>query len=75
MNIRFQRLIIVLLSLTFIASAILLILYNSKNNLIFFFTPTELIDSKISIGKTVRIGGFVEKNSITIKNKNIYIDL
>ena len=44
MTVRFQRLIIILISLIFLAGAVILILYNSKNNLIFFFTPTELIN-------------------------------
>jgi len=67
MSIQFQRLIIILFSLTLITGAIILILINSKNNLIFFFTPTELIKSNIEINEKIRIGGFVKKNSL--KNK------
>ena len=70
---RIQRLIIILFSLTFIAISIVLILINSKNNLVFFFTPTELLDSKITTETQVRIGGFVKKDSL-LKNieNNIY---
>ena len=49
----------------------MLILINSKNNLIFFFTPSELAESTIKINQKVRIGGFVKKNSI----KNIFNDV
>ena len=63
MSLRFQRLLLILISLTMIMFAILLILYNSRENISFFFTPTELLDSKIDTNKQIRIGGFVEKNS------------
>ena len=63
MSLRFQRLLLILISLTMIMFAILLILYNSRENISFFFTPTELLNSKIVTNKQIRIGGFVEKNS------------
>ena len=63
MSLRFQRLLLILISLTMIMFAILLILYNSRENISFFFTPTELLDSNIDTNKQIRIGGFVEKNS------------
>ena len=63
MSLRFQRLLLILISLTMIMFSILLILYNSRENKSFFFTPTELLDSKIDTNKQIRIGGFVEKNS------------
>ena len=72
MSVRFQRLLIILLSLIFLASSILLILFNSKKNLVFFYTPSELNDSNIKINEIVRIGGFVEKNSIKNNGNNDY---
>ena len=70
MTIRFQRLIILLLSLIFLAGVVILILINSKNNLVYFFTPTELINSLSEIDRKVRIGGFVKVNSIKKNTKN-----
>ena len=70
MTLRFQRLIIILLSLIFIAGAIILIMINSKENLVFFFTPTELINSHHKINSQVRIGGFVKNNSLKTNTKN-----
>ena len=70
MTVRFQRLIIILLSLIFIAGAVILIMINSKENLVFFFTPTELINSHHKINSQVRIGGFVKKNSLKKSTKN-----
>ena len=70
MSIRFQRLLLILLSLIFLTAAILLVLFNSKKNLIFFYTPSELLNSDSQINDTVRIGGFVKKGSINQINKN-----
>ena len=72
MTVRFQRLLLILFSLIFLSSAILLILFNSKKNLVFFFTPSELINSNSTINDVVRIGGFVEKDSIINNGNNSY---
>ena len=64
MTVRFQRLLLIIFSLIFLTTAILLILFNSKKNLIFFYTPTEFINSDTDIGDKIRIGGFVKKKSI-----------
>ncbi|PPR47993.1 MAG: Cytochrome c-type biogenesis protein CcmE [Alphaproteobacteria bacterium MarineAlpha5_Bin9] len=70
MSIRFQRIFIIIVSIILISIAITLILYNSRNNIIFFYTPSELIDVDLNIGEKVRIGGIVKENSIN-KKKNI----
>ena len=72
MTVRFQRLLLIIFSLIFLATAILLILFNSKKNLIFFYTPTEFLNSNIEINNKVRIGGFVKKESIVNKGNNEY---
>jgi len=72
MSVRFQRLAIILLSLIFISTAVLLILLNSKKNLVFFYTPSELIESNTQINDAVRIGGFVKENSLISEKKNYY---
>ena len=43
--------------------ATLLILYNAKENISYFYTPSELNSSNIKFNKQIRIGGFVKKNS------------
>jgi cytochrome c-type biogenesis protein CcmE len=72
MTVRFQRLLLIIFSLIFLATAILLILFNSKKNLIFFYTPTEFLNSTNNIGDKIRIGGFVKKESIIHKGNNEY---
>jgi len=46
-----------------VISAILLILFNAKENISYFYTPSELSSSNIKISKQIRIGGYVEENS------------
>ena len=63
MSLRFQRLLLILFTLIIILSAVLLILYNTKENVSYFYTPSEIINSDITVNKLIRIGGFVENNS------------
>ena len=50
MTLRFQRVLIIFLSIFFLICAIALILNNFNSNIVFFFTPSELIkvDNKIN---------------------------
>ena len=72
MSVRFQRLLLILLSLIFLTTALLLIMFNYKKNLIFFYTPTELLNSNLQVNDTVRIGGFIKEGSIKNKTYNKY---
>ena len=63
MSLRFQRLLLIMLTLVIILSAVLLILYNARENVSYFYTPSEIDKSEIIINKIIRIGGFVENNS------------
>jgi cytochrome c-type biogenesis protein CcmE len=72
MSLRFQRLILILLTLAMLAAAILLILFNTKQNIVFFYTPSELLENKIALDKKLRIGGYVKKSSFVEKSLNNY---
>ena len=63
MSLRFQRLLLILLTLVIILSAVLLILYNTREHVSYFYTPSEIDKSDIVTDKIIRIGGFVEENS------------
>ena len=63
MSLRFQRLLLIILTLVIILSAVLLILYNTRENVSYFYTPSEINKSDIKINKLMRIGGFVENDS------------
>ena len=55
-----------------LSAALLLILFNTKQNIVFFYTPTELLENNISLDKKVRIGGYVKQSSFTKKTLNEY---
>ena len=55
-----------------LGAAILLILFNTKNNIVFFYTPSELIEKKISLDVKIRIGGYVKESSLKKKSNNKY---
>tara|TARA_Y100000768_G_scaffold307019_1_gene241044 strand:+ start:426 stop:869 length:444 start_codon:yes stop_codon:yes gene_type:complete len=73
MSLRFQRLIFILLTLVLLSAALLLILFNTKQNIVFFFTPTELLNNKnILLDNKVRLGGYVKQESFSEKSLNNY---
>ena len=72
MSLRFQRLVLILITLVILGAAVLLILFNTKKNIVFFYTPTELIGKKITSGNKVRIGGYVKETSLKQISPNQY---
>ena len=72
MSLRFQRLVLILISLLILGAAALLILFNTKKNIVFFYTPTELLEEKISFGDKIRIGGYVKDSSLKKISLNQY---
>ena len=72
MSLRFQRLILILITLVFLSAAVVLILFNTKQNIVFFYTPTELIENDFILNKKVRIGGYVKNSSFIKKSLNTY---
>ena len=72
MSLRFQRLVLILISLIILGAAALLILFNTKKNIVFFYTPTELLEEKISLGDKIRIGGYVKDSSLKQISLNQY---
>ena len=60
-----------LLSLTSLmvifAAGCAVIFYNLRGNLIFFYSPTELIEKEKAISQKVRLGGMVKRNSVEKK--------
>ena len=48
-----------------------ILFYNLKNNLVFFFSPSEILEKKISSSENVRLGGMVKKGSVKKKETEI----
>jgi cytochrome c-type biogenesis protein CcmE len=62
---RHKRLILIALGLGVIAIAITLVLSVFRDNLVFFYSPTQVVNNEIpQQGRSFRIGGLVEKGSV-----------
>ena len=61
---RTKRIAMVAGGLTALAVVAGLVLSAFQQNLVFFFTPSQVADNEAPRGKTFRIGGLVEKGSV-----------
>ena len=60
-----QRLIFVLLGLLMLSAATVLVLSAFRQNIVFFFSPTDLLASPQPPGHDFRLGGLVEQGSVS----------
>ena len=73
MKLKTQRLLKVSSLLIIFLIGCSILFYNLKNNLVFFFSPSEILEKEISSTENVRLGGMVKKGSV--KKKEIEIEL
>lgn len=60
-----QRMVFALIGVVFLVAATLLIMNAFRENLVFFFTPSDMAQKDIAADQRIRIGGLVEEGSIT----------
>lgn len=65
-----QRMLLITAGMFCLAGAIGLILNSFSDNLVFFYSPSELQGTHISSSKKIRVGGLVEEGSIKQLNTN-----
>ena len=61
-----KRLTKFLLSLIIVSIAVLLIVYNLRDNIVYFYTPSEINQSDRKSGRQLRLGGLVKDGSVEI---------
>jgi cytochrome c-type biogenesis protein CcmE len=64
MKSRHKKLLAIGLSLAGIGVATALVLNAFQNNLVFFFSPTQVMKGEAPVDRTFRIGGMVEEGSV-----------
>jgi cytochrome c-type biogenesis protein CcmE len=64
MKTRHKRLTLVAVGLAILGVAAWLILSAFQKNLVFFFTPTQILAGEAPHGRSFRVGGMVEKGSL-----------
>jgi len=61
---RHKRIVFIVTSLAALGLAMWLVLGAFRNNLVFFFSPTQVTAREAPVGRTFRIGGLVENGSL-----------
>lgn len=61
---RQQRLLLLALGLAGVAAAVALLLAAFQKNLVFFYTPSQVLQGEAPQGRAFRIGGLVEEGSV-----------
>src|SRR6266699_4366262 len=61
---RHKRIVFIVTSLVALGLATWLVLGAFRNNLVFFFSPTQVMAREAPVGRTFRIGGLVEAGSL-----------
>ena len=64
MKTRHKRVVFIVASLATIGLALWLVLGAFRNNLVFFFSPTQIATKEAPVGKTFRIGGLVQNGTL-----------
>jgi len=59
-----RRLYVVLAALSAFGIAAALVLNAFEDNLVFFYSPSNLVTKTITLGQTIRLGGLVEDGSV-----------
>lgn len=61
---RQKKLMYILAGIALVGAAVGLVLYGLKDNVSLYFTPTQVVNKEVPVGRTFRIGGLVEEGSI-----------
>jgi cytochrome c-type biogenesis protein CcmE len=61
---KYQRLIFILVSMVFLIAATLFAMSAFRENLVFFYSPTDLTQKTIAADQSIRVGGLVKEGSI-----------
>src|SRR5688572_28178928 len=59
-----RRATLIGLSLSVLALAVALVLIALKESIVFFYSPSEVAQKEVSVGKRFRLGGLVEDGSV-----------
>ena len=74
MKTRHKRLAIIVVGVAGLTIAGLFVLNAFRSNLVFFYSPTEVLEGKVATDKVIRIGGLVEKGSVQRSADGLKVD-
>ena len=70
---RHKRIVFIVVSLAALGLATWLVLGAFRNNLVFFFSPSQVAAKEAPIGKNFRIGGLVETGTLKRENDGLTV--
>ena len=70
---RHKRIVFIVASLAALGLATALVLGAFRNNLVFFFSPTQVMAKEAPVGRTFRIGGLVQTGTLKRDNDGLTI--
>ena len=70
---RKKRALLLLIGLLVIGVAVALILTAFRQNLVFFYTPTQVVAKEVPAGRAFRIGGMVVSGSLNRKSDSLEV--
>jgi cytochrome c-type biogenesis protein CcmE len=70
---RTKRIAAIVFGVAALGIATALVLKAFQQNLVFFFTPSEVVENKAPQGRTFRIGGMVEKGSVRRQSDGVTV--
>lgn len=70
---RQKRFSLIGLGLVLLGIAAALVLNAFQSNLVFFFTPSQVVNGEVPQGRNFRIGGLVENGSLTRENDGLTV--
>ena len=73
MKLRHKRVAIIVGGLAVLGIAAILVLKAFQSNLVFFFTPTQVLANEAPQGKAIRVGGLVESGSLKRRDDGLTV--
>lgn len=70
---RHKRIAFILVGLSGIAIAAYLVASAFRNNLVFFFSPTQVVAKEAPVNRTFRVGGLVQEGTLKRENDGLTV--
>lgn len=67
-----KRLLFLVVAMGLLGGAVAMVMSAFEENIVFFHSPTDVVEKKIKVGKRLRVGGLVEEGSVNRKGALIY---
>ena len=73
-TVRKRKLLFILFILGIFTIAALLVLYALRQNISLFYSPTQIAQKEVPVGRTIRVGGMVVAGSIHREKFSLHVD-